>query len=342
MKKTNFMYVLLSFIMLSVILASCRNKEQLVEKMTIELEVSEETIPYTSFIASIDSIPIIGDNAYYCSAVEDICIGDTSLFVLDAASNLLSVNLSSGQVERKINLKGHANSECVSPKAITCSDGNIYILDMNGQKILTFDYNFNYIEYNPTPVSSLDFAVISNGFLLFNLNCDQDEELILSIDKKGNILDRFIQANGTPELILSERIFTETKDGVVIVPPLEDKMFKYDSKTDSVSYIIKYLSDSKLHKKSKNKGHICIPDAATIAFESERYLITNYLANHIVRTCVYDKKNQIVRCGLIKTETQYPFTPMALKDNVLYGIYDRNILSEDKNRYIILKYELLK
>jgi len=32
----------------------------------------------------------------------------------------------------------------------------------------------------------------------------------------------------------------------------------------------------------------------------------------------------------------------ALKDNVLYGIYDRNILTEEKNRYIILKYELLK
>lgn len=342
MSKNNVVYTLLSFVILSVILGGCSNQESLEEKIKLHIEVSEDIIPYSYFIASIDSIPIINDLESYYSTIEDICIADSSLFILDASSNLVSVNLTSGKVKKKINIKGHSNSESISAKAITCTEEHVYILDMNGKKILTFDSNLDYLEHIPIPVSSLDFAVIPNGFLLLNMNCKEDTDMVVSIDKKGKILNKFISNKGIPELILSQRIFSETKDGITIVPPLQNKTFTYDNKTNNVSCLIRYELSSGSNEKIKNKKEISFPDATTISFDSERYIVTSYLANQIGGTCVYDKKNKTTRSGLIKTETLYPFMPIVLKDNILYGVYERNSSTEENNRYIIVKYELKK
>lgn len=333
---------LIQFIIFSLILLNgCKAQESSMCTNTIDIESSKDAIPYTEFIDRIEATPIINDRNSYFSAVEDICVGESSIYVLDATSNLVKINTTSGKVEKKINIKGHSAEECIEPKAITCTNDNIYVLDMHGMKILTLDNDLNYISTTPTPVSSSDFAVIPNGFLLFNLNCGKGDDLIVTIDKKGKIQNEFISNSGLPQLILTQHILSETNDGVAIVPPLQKKMFHYDNRTDSISCENAYNIYAKGNVMTFGRS-LKLPDTPTIAFESERFIITNYFADSIIGTCVYDKRKQNTLSGLIKTETQYPFAPMVLKNNILYAVYDGTATSPNGNDPIIMKYVLKK
>lgn len=341
MDKIYVFEILLSILIAALPLSGCKSIENNSSIRNIEIESSRNIIPCYDFINSIDSIQIIDkENNNFFSTIEDICIGDSSLFLLDSKSNLLKIDLSTGEIIRKINLKGHSNAECISPKAIANSKENIFILDMYGLKILTLNDNLDYVESTKTPIASMDFSVTPNGFLLFNLSCGEDDDLVILIDKKGEVKDKFISNNGIPDLILNQKIFSESSDGIVIVPPLQNKIYKYDNKSDNISCQYSHTLNSLNTGGIKTENRIILPNATTAAFESDRYVITNYFSDQIMGTNVFDKKGKKAISGLIKTDTPYPFSPLVLKDNTLYGVYESHQAAEDKIGHIIIKYDL--
>ncbi|MDE6193248.1 MAG: 6-bladed beta-propeller [Muribaculaceae bacterium] len=340
MYKTSYFSVLL-LVLIGLSLLNCRKNDSISKKIeTINIIATSDNIPYSDFISVIDSISIINEDNFYFSTIEDICISDSSLFFLDATSNLVKVNLSSGRIEQKINLSGHSDAECVTPKAVTCAEDNVFVLDLNGNKILTLDSNLKYLNSIPTHVSAVDFAIIPEGFLLFNLNCGEGDDLVLSIDRNGNILNHFIASDGIPELIISQHIFTEATDGIVIVPPLQNKLFRYDFQTANVSYTYDYEFNLPNTNGNKSAETLPLPNTVIKAFESERYIIAEFFAGQFISTSIYDKTDRHSSSGTIKTGIPYPFSPMALKDNILYGIYDKDPFSGDVKGHIIIKYYL--
>lgn len=340
MFRKRYFPIFLHAITIMVIMAGCKNNNSnssIDDTNVVDIDISHNVIPYSEFIEAIDSVPIIaGDNQFF-SSVEDIYVGDSLVFILDAASNLLKVNLNSGRIDRSINLKGHSECECIDPKAITGDGEDIYVLDMQGLKILTLDKNLNCVESVRTPFPSMDIAIIPDGFLLFNINSDDKDDLVGRIDRKGKLKNSFISSGGEPELILTQRIFSEMSEGVIVLPPMQNKLYKYCNVSDSIYCQYQYRFESgDRGSETINIAH----DAALQVFETGRYLITNYFADQMIATCVIDKKNQRTMSGLIKTDTQYPFYPMAMKNNTLYGVYDRSLSTENESGHIIVKYSL--
>ncbi|MDE6521861.1 MAG: 6-bladed beta-propeller [Muribaculaceae bacterium] len=341
MLNNNFFSTLLVILIVSI-LSGCKIQEDIAGKECININMSRNLIPYNTFINSIDSVKITDNDELFFSTIEDICVGDSSLFLLDAMSNVLKISHYSGKVEKIINVKGHSDAECISAKAITNSNDNVFILDMYGLKILTLDNNLNFIESIRLPVAAMDLAVIPNGFLLFNLSCGEGEDLVVSIDRKGNFQNQYIANKGIPDVILSKHIFTESPDGIVIVPPLQNKLFIYDDSTDTISLQYDFSFNTENPEEIKLEEELNLPNAPTVVFETEKYIITNYLANQKMGTCIYNKKNGNTSSGLIKTKTFYPFSPMVLKDDILYAVYERDPSFGQEKGYVILKYELKK
>lgn len=209
-------------------------------------------------------------------------------------------------------------------------------------KILILDNNLNYINSVRIPVPAMDFAIIPEGFLLYNLNAKENDGIIMSITTDGQLKDNYIPSDGIPDLILSQHLFTETAKGILTLPPMRNELYEYNFKNDSVNCQYKYEFSN---MKSVSEGHESLPDiqnAVILAFETERYLISNFYFNQIIGTCVHDKRKNVTTSGLIKTDLPYPFTPMTTKDDILFSLCERSYISEDSPRYIILKYYLKK
>lgn len=308
--------------------------------MIITISDSNNVVPSELFIEKIDSIIIPNNELCYMSIIEDVYVGDSSIYALDTSANLIKINLFSGQVEKARSLRGHSESECVMPKAITSHDNKVYVLDMQGMKILILDNNFNYVKSVRIPVPAMDLAIIPNGFLLFNLNATVDEGMVININKDGLLVNDYIPSRGNPELILSQHIFNETETGILMVPPMQNELYEYSFEKDSINCLYKYHFGS-INSKIEGIGtNMVIPSTAIQAFETERYLITNYYYNQIMGTCVRDKKLCTTNSGLIKTDLPYSFNPQAIKDNIVYAVYERGFSSQNESRYILMKYHL--
>lgn len=293
-------------------------------------------------LKKIDSILIPNNELCYMSMIEDACVGNTSIYVLDTSANLIKLNLLSGQVEKTKSLRGHSESECVMPKAITSHGNKVYVLDMQGMKILTLDDDFNYLNSVRVPVPAMDFALIPNGFLLFNLNATVDEGMVINVNNDGLLVNDYIPSHGIPELIHSQHIFNETETGILIMPPMQNELYEYSFEKDSINCLYKYHF-SPINSKIEDIGtNMNIPSAAIQAFETDRYLITNYYCNHIMGTSVHDKKQCTTTSGLIKTGSPYPFNPLAIKNNIAYALYEREFSPQNESQYILMKYHLKK
>lgn len=320
-------------------MTGCGGKDA-ISPMTIYVNGAMDVVPSGLFIDKIDSIPIPDDDSCHLSMIEDVCVGDSSVYILDSSSKLIKINLSTGLVEKNISLRGHSESECIMPKSIAPASDGVFVLDMAGLKIVKFDENFNFVNSIHIHVPAMDFAAIPDGFLLFNPNASDETGIVCRINRDGKLGDNYIPTRGMPELIYSQHIFSETETGTLILPPMRNELYEYSFDSDSITWQYRYEISSVKPTQTGNEALHTLPDAAILAFESESFLITNYCSGQTTGTCVYDKKNHDTTSGLIKTGLPYPFSPMAIKDNVLYGLYEKDVTFKSEPRYIILKYLL--
>lgn len=70
---------------------SCGRKE-IASPMIISINEYQNVVPSELFIERIDSILINDKNHGYISTVEDVCVGDSSIYVLDASAKLIKIN----------------------------------------------------------------------------------------------------------------------------------------------------------------------------------------------------------------------------------------------------------
>ena len=61
--------------------------------MIITISDSNNVVPSELFIEKIDSIIIPNNELCYMSIIEDVYVGDSSIYALDTSANLIKINL---------------------------------------------------------------------------------------------------------------------------------------------------------------------------------------------------------------------------------------------------------
>lgn len=324
-----------SFICVFFILAGCGKQPRDSAIKRVQINVTQEKIPSSVLIEAIDSVCISSDINYpHISSIEDYCVIDSTIYILDNAGSIFNISLHTGKVKNYANLMGRSGNECIGPKAVSFARDTVFILDFQGMKILALNQDLNVIKSLPIPVPSMDFAITSDGFLIYNMNAAEKEDQIIHINDNGEMINSFIPSRGLPEMVLSSRIFTESNDKILIMPPMGNRLYSYNPDTDSLFLEYEF---SLVPERTEKSG---IPDGTIQSFETERFLITDYMANQFMGNDIFDKKENKHHSGLLQTNSSYPFYPQSICDDVLYGIYEKGIGSSNQSEYIILKYKL--
>ncbi len=71
---------------------SCGRKDT-TSPMIITISDSNNVVPSELFIEKIDSIIIPNNELCYMSIIEDVYVGDSSIYALDTSANLIKINL---------------------------------------------------------------------------------------------------------------------------------------------------------------------------------------------------------------------------------------------------------
>ena len=198
-------------------------------------------------------------------------------------------------------------------------------MDCQGNVIIEYDKELSYKRKIKLGFSALDFRKTKNGFILYNLNANDRVKQIVFVDDDGSIkksidVDRQSLVNAA-----NDKVFVRTDYGTYIIASSSNTL--YEVEDYNVNPLITISSDN-------NSG---VDIHMLNSFIMQNYIITLYNSTGFVMSNVYDKRSLKSESGLVDTHIQYPFTPLLVKDNQLYGIYPQKDL---ENKYVLVVYRL--
>ena len=179
---------------------------------------------------------------------------------------------------------------------------------MMGLAILSYNKNMDFIEKIKICYPCLDFVKIDSGFLLYNLNSDNEVGKIIVTDNRGEKINDFLKTPACTEKSLpTKQIFQKYNNVVCIIDPYTNDIFKDDS--------FDQLASLKFDKDDKNS---VVPVSA---FLIKNKIISQYWSKFVM-TSFYDKRSETSMSGLAKIgKSQYGFLPIIQQKEILYGLY---------------------
>lgn len=286
---------------------------------------SDSTTNIIHKIKCQDSLQLNIPDGIISFQVRDADICDTVIYVLDNQNNIVSYSMSTGNPLMTINKRGHGHEEYLEPRAICSSKESVFVLDCQGNVIIEYDKELSYKRKIKLGFSALDFRKTKNGFILYNLNANDRVKQIVFVDDDGSIkksidVDRQSLVNAA-----NDKVFVRTDYGTYIIASSSNTL--YEVEDYNVNPLITISSDN-------NSG---VDIHMLNSFIMQNYIITLYNSTGFVMSNVYDKRSLKSESGLVDTHIQYPFTPLLVKDNQLYGIYPQKDL---ENKYVLVVYRL--
>lgn len=294
---------------------SCVSTGSVEGNSAVEIKVDtfseqKEFIKIGNMLAKVDSFTLTIPDSIISYSVEDACILDDNIYILDQAKNIIAFNLTTEKLICSINATGKGHGEYLTPMAITSDQHNIYILDMAGMAILSYDKNLKFKKKINLSFPCIDFEKLEFGFLLYNLNANNDLGKIVIIDNEGKKSNDFLRYPVDIKKSLSTKhIFQKLGEFVCIIDPYTSAIYKYD---DNIFEHIASLT----FKNEENKEVKPIS-----VFMINNVIIAQYLSKFVM-TSIYDNNSGKSYSGFVKISgSHYGFMPITQNGKCLYGIY---------------------
>lgn len=324
-----------------IIVCSCGRKPEDISLSSELIKITKDVkdILITSdYVVSIDSIDLKLPSDLFVADVEDACLTDSFVVVLDAAKQLFVFNKFSGKLIHKIVTIGHSNTEYINPVAICADSTHFYVYDLQTMKIMCYNKDIQmehtfFVEY-PT----IDFAKVNDGFVLYNLNAGKNESLFVHIDEH----ETKETVGGTMsmewDLVMSKHIFdvcgttygTSPTTGEIFVwnENLKKMQTKYQVQWEDKRKEFDRVSE-KLEANERVHIH---------TFLTSRFVITSYLHGDMVYTNMYDRHLHKSTTGIAGFHPTFPFTPLGNETE------DRlfSVINDDQGGLILISYEFKK
>lgn len=166
--------------------------------------------------------------------IDRIVYGDNRFYILDKyGANKLLIFDDRGNFVRSIGRRGRGPGEYLQLESFTLKGDTLFLLDTNGQKILTYDTDGNLLtEANLQEDFPEQMVWLSNGFLFYKaLYQDEPSDHVASIlrtDRRVNTLESFFSYDESAPRVSYEPTLTESDSVILFSRYLNDTVIAFD------------------------------------------------------------------------------------------------------------------
>lgn len=321
---------------LSFLFFACQHKptdQQTGVSPTIIQQFNNKILELEDIIAETRILKLHNDTSGYIGAIKDVCIIDSFLYVLDGATSALSqFRLSNGYQIKAIHQQGAGPLEYIQPISISADRSSLYMLDLSGMAILTYDKDLNPQKKIRLTFPCLDFAKISNGFLCYNPSPTKTLGTIIWIDSEGNIRDHYQQGIPPMRIASHAKIFNKDVEGNVYITPFFSRTtYIWNEKTKKMEdfAIIDFSSlnlpnDYLQGNANPYEDHYAIP---ANFFKTSQAQVRSFLyQNKRYYSFAYPDK---IISGSTPPRSTIPFYPQWQANNYLIGTCSSEMLQQN-------------
>lgn len=316
---------------------SCQNKK-------IEKETDIETISVTGFedhtialeeiVSSTEILQLHTDTTGgYIGQIKDVTAIDTSIYIIDdATSSISQFNRKNGTLLYSISARGNGPLEYLQPMALTTDSNHLYVLDLPGMGIFSYNKKLQVERKIPITFPCLDFIRTKQGFLCYNMAPTETLKQIVYLDKDGKILDSYQLDDLKNAVSTGSKIFTQDAQGKIFVAtPFSKVIYAWN---ESLTKFEEYLT---FHFASQNIPTDIELDKVNIfekpyAIPCQFFHIKNsYLRSFLYQGkryhCLKSASNQ--KTGTVPEDSTYPFFPQWQIGDCLIGTCSKELLSSE-------------
>lgn len=228
MNKMQFIIIILSIILL----LSCDKSEKILPCKNIIVEnFINNDVDMNNIIDDFSIVELRLDTSLIIGRVKDLCIVDTTIFILDDMTfSLSSFSLKDGRLLKTICRKGNGPKEYINPVSISVSENKIYLLDLATNKIIVFGKDLEPLDEVRISFTALDFIKAENGFLFYNMGGEKELGKFVYTDLKGNIQNSFIPSTkDNSDYLCGGKLFVKNDENeIYATDPLSNTIYHWD------------------------------------------------------------------------------------------------------------------
>lgn len=319
---------LLIYISVLILICSCSNgAEQSLNTIHIS-GFENKSYDFASLASKVDTLSLyVRKDAAEISAVKDICLNGSQIYVVDESGLISMFDVHSGELLSQIKKVGHSSQEYVNVSSIKCVDDTLFVLDDNSRKIIKYNKNFSYLGKINLDFIPLDFEITKDGFLFSRLDVSSGEYRFIQTDRNGNTKNKFLTSSLFGEQIYTSKSFVNNTclNEIYLHEPMSEDIYMWNDGKISPVYNLIFQSDN-LNKKKEENDPI-LKDY----FITSNHFICSFIYDNKQCYCIYSKKDGSIKAGSFDLNSGLPFYPICQKGNTLIGIYCTADLGALKN-----------
>ena len=112
------------------------------EEVSCEIKIDKyehRTIDLSSFIANVDTVSLFMDD-YLIAPIKDVAMNDSIIYILDNMKSISAFSTFTGNILGYWKKEGLGPGEYIAPQAIVFDNEMLYVLDLHGQCVLSYDF----------------------------------------------------------------------------------------------------------------------------------------------------------------------------------------------------------
>lgn len=302
-------------------------------------DFNDKWIASDVLIDKMDSLQLHPREGVYIAEIRDFCMSDSIIYILDEMQAIHSFNTENGEWIKTIRDIGHAKSEYIEPKSIIVEGAYVYVLDFLGLKIIQYDLHLNYVSNIALNFPAVDFAKTEDGFLLFNMNANASEKLIVHVGMDGRIKDSFLSPDMEMDVMMTNKVFNKDEQGnIYVFLPMSDNVYIWEEQSLRPFCSFDFgVRKGKVRKASEMMDSNYI--GALHSVITSKHITTFFLSKGMIYTHVYGRDTKSSMAGIPRIHKEYPFFPMISHQRCLVGIY--NVQGKDGDmKTMVMRYVL--
>lgn len=330
------MKLLYKYLYVIIILSSCNPDSKKgeynvpiskIDYFSLELKGVDE-IP-TSKLSPMKYIALENTEGAFFGRIDKIRIANNKILILDYRTKTVLTYDISGKYIGKLSKEGKAGDEYLQITDFDVdTNGNIYILDSQADKLNKYDSLFNVISTERLPFEA-DILKIVDENIIFGLsswnNGEKSGDKIALSDNKLNITNSLLPYNEyiDQSYVISSYRFTNSGDYIVYNQPIDNNIYIIDSGL-SLKKIIN------IDFANRN-----VPNKDKLDIESNLSKYNNYC---LIRNFVAVKDSLII--GNLRNQGKGTYFLIDMENNIRYEsnkveLYDNHMFTEYDYPYII-------
>lgn len=331
----NYFNIMLGCYFALYVLCGCVEPQVAVNRgqhIHIEKANKDSIVASETFIASIDSLLLRPDSGCYVSSIQDLCLSDSNIVILDKAKNIFVFNLNTGKQVAKLDKIGRGEEEYIDPKSILIHKGLLNVLDFKANRVLRYDSKLNYVDDVRISFPAWDFAEVDSGYLFYNMNATSELKQIVHTDSNGRVVGSFLVPQDNMDIMLTDRAFTEDGYGnVFYVDIKENKIYKWANDSLVAAFTMGYGNDDDM---SHGNDELRLKSSLV----SRKYVQTEFIVDKYVLNNIYNIQTQKSEAGIVSTGTNFPFFPLLSQKDVFFSVvhpFDPSTMREKQDLYLV-------